>query len=147
MYGYLPYQPNLTKEFKKTEKNWKKYLVYGQNKVCQMVPTDQGRKWRRKSRFSSRVVKGTVARHFRAPFLSFFHRLLRLLMGTYAFQGFSEIFSDTINHLGETLVKVKLLSEKRYEVCRAGHSLFISRFALRSPLFSFPWIAIALALI
>ena len=30
---------------------------------------------------------------------------------------------------------------------RAGHSLFISRFALRSPLFSFPWIAIALALI
>ena len=30
---------------------------------------------------------------------------------------------------------------------RAGHSLFISRFALRSPLISFPWIAIALALI
>ena len=33
------------------------------------------------------------------------------------------------------------------ETSRAGHSLFISRFALRSPLFSFPWIAIALALI
>ena len=32
-------------------------------------------------------------------------------------------------------------------VSRAGHSIFISRFALRSPLISFPWIAIALALI
>ena len=30
---------------------------------------------------------------------------------------------------------------------RAGHSLFISRFALRSPLISYPWIAIPLALI
>ena len=34
-----------------------------------------------------------------------------------------------------------------YEVGRAGHSLFISRFALRSPRISYPWIAIALALI
>ena len=32
-------------------------------------------------------------------------------------------------------------------ISRAGHSLFISRFALRSPLILYPWIAIALALI
>ena len=31
--------------------------------------------------------------------------------------------------------------------CRAGHSLFFSRFALRSPLNFYPWIAIALPLI
>ena len=43
-----------------------------------------------------------------------------------------------------------LNSDSNCDTCllnRAGHSLFISRFALRSPLISYPWIAIALALI
>jgi len=39
------------------------------------------------------------------------------------------------------------LSSTICTLIRAGHSLFISRFALRSLLISYPWIAIALALI
>ena len=35
----------------------------------------------------------------------------------------------------------------RGTVSRPGHSLFFSRFPLRSPLILFPWIAIALSLI
>ena len=60
-----------------------------------------------------------------------------------------EQFGVDVDQLGDwdTLEKtdVRTATDQHVKI-RPGHSLFISRFALRSPLFSYPWIAIALAL-